>query len=402
MGHLAFLPPRSLVLAQMAPPLVRIFDRDGRLQGSVDILGSDGDIPDLEIDGDQRRYVTPEFMARQVVAVGDSGFLVVVARPLRDQERRSSFAGTMVIDHRDLTGRRLGTASFDRQFVPEFVDDLGRVYVSEIREIEGEEIPVVVRYEMATTRPASSSAGSSRTQRIIRAPGDSVLARVGGHQQWVDLTDITSPDTTYIGIDADLIFASELDTVTIPYTEKQALVSMVREADTLQVLVTFESPALRDLERRVSTLRQYSRYESDPAGPTIEFADVGNPSSGHELRHTFDLTTIAGTGNDLARMRNLRRWLHESVTYDGSKDQPEAANRRPGHHRLLGFGADHELWRDGVHLRRALQGRRVAGPTDRLPVPRPRRPRLPQRRGRVLRFPGAMGLHGPRLQCRVD
>lgn len=65
-----------------------------------------------------------------------------------DRDRTSKLPESRDTEGIDRSGRKLATARFDRQFVPEFVDALGRVYVSEYREIAGEEIPVVVRYTM--------------------------------------------------------------------------------------------------------------------------------------------------------------------------------------------------------------------------------------------------------------
>lgn len=145
-GFIANLSTGELVYIQRSPPEIRFYDYGGCLLRSFPTHGSDTGLPVSEREGDRTTFYMPEMMSYKIVALDEGQFLVTVLKPSRDKERRTTFKGDVFVDLCAASGRRLKTAAYQRQFFPECADRKGRVYVSETREAEGSEMPVVVRY----------------------------------------------------------------------------------------------------------------------------------------------------------------------------------------------------------------------------------------------------------------
>jgi transglutaminase-like putative cysteine protease len=169
-----------------------------------------------------------------------------------------------------------------------------------------------------TTSPLSRSA-----PLVFHASGDSVLVRFGDAEAWASLTGFSSPDTTFLSPNHDLILRSRTDSVFISRTALRVTVRFVRTADTLSEVFLFETRSAHDLPRYQALLKQYSRFGQTPLVPPPVFDDVpAHDREAAQLRRLFPLDSIAGSGNDLSRMRNLLHWVHERIRWDGSKENP--------------------------------------------------------------------------------
>ncbi len=145
-GFVANLSTDELVYIQMAPPEIRFYDHGGSLLRSFPTHGSDTGLPVSKREGDRTTFYTPEMTSHKIVALDEGRFLVTVLKPSRNKERRTTFEGEVFVDLCAASGRRLKTTTYQRRFLPECPDRKGRVYVNETREVEGSEMPVVVRY----------------------------------------------------------------------------------------------------------------------------------------------------------------------------------------------------------------------------------------------------------------
>jgi hypothetical protein len=189
-------------------------------------------------------------------------------------------------------------------------------------------IAAAAAYPPATGESASMASGSvppASAPLVIRTSGDSVLVRFGDFQQWIRLTEVPSPDTTYLDPNHDLILVSRGDSTFIARSAGSATVQFVRMADTLSMVFHFQTRSTRDLARFRSVLRRYVRFGRTPPEPSIPFADAGRDGGAEELRGLFPLDGIAGSGSDLIRMRNLLHWIHREIRWDGSKENPPAS-----------------------------------------------------------------------------
>jgi len=159
----------------------------------------------------------------------------------------------------------------------------------------------------------------------FRAPGDSVLIRFGDMSQWIHLAGVPSPDTTWLDPDHDLFLVSASDSCFVPRSVGSAVVHFVRTADTLTEVFHFQSRSARDLAAYRALLRRYARFDSQPMRLPMPLAAGATPAEVAELRRLFPLDSIAGGGGDLARMRRLLHWVHTSIRWDGSQENPSAA-----------------------------------------------------------------------------
>ncbi len=153
-----------------------------------------------------------------------------------------------------------------------------------------------------------------------------MLIRFGDQRQWVRLTGVPSPDTTYLGPDHDLLLATWTDSILVPRSARSATVRLARARDTLTEVFFFETRSAHDLQKYRLLLRQYSRFGRTPLRGRIAFDDGPARDSGAQgLRALFPIDSIAGRGGDLSRMRNLLHWVHTRIRWDGSRENPREA-----------------------------------------------------------------------------
>jgi len=177
-----------------------------------------------------------------------------------------------------------------------------------------------------SVRAAMPAASARPVPLVFRIPGDSVLIRFGAYRQWIRLTGVPSPDTTFLSPDHDLILASRIDSVLVPRSVGCTAVQFVRDADTLSVVFFFETKSAHDLQKYQSLLHRYSRFGCTPPRASVAFDDrPAHDPDAEGLRARLPIDSIAGSGGDLSRMRNLLHWVHSRIRWDGTKDNPTAA-----------------------------------------------------------------------------
>ncbi len=65
----------------------------------------------------------------------------------------------------------------------------------------------------------------------------------------------------------------------------------------------------------------YDRTERTDSLPVFRYASADDPDL-QRVRQYFNLDSIAGTGDELSRIKNLLRWVHDNVRHDGSSYNP--------------------------------------------------------------------------------
>ena len=66
-------------------------------------------------------------------------------------------------------------------------------------------------------------------------------------------------------------------------------------------------------------------YESTEDYPVFMYQDTSDVKL-TELRNTYDLKNIAGTGDEWSRIINLFKWVHRTLKHDGGNIYPESEN----------------------------------------------------------------------------
>jgi len=167
-----------------------------------------------------------------------------------------------------------------------------------------------------------SLAGPAPAQPLIRTPGDSVLARMGDAEQWVDLSGLTAADTINVGVAQDLVLIAGADTLRLSGAAGPTTICIALDAGTLCVPVLFGDESGRLLRERVALLRAHPDFAREPRAAPLVWEPLFPEAALEELRRAYPLDAIAGVGGDLDRMRNLRRWLNRTVPYDGLRENP--------------------------------------------------------------------------------
>lgn len=87
----------------------------------------------------------------------------------------------------------------------------------------------------------------------------------------------------------------------------------------------------------MASIREKSDYKyilQKAPGYTLEKTDTlpkftyMNPNNKHlvRVREYFNLDSIAGSGNEISKIKNLLAWVHHAVPYDGISDNPKVKN----------------------------------------------------------------------------
>lgn len=78
-----------------------------------------------------------------------------------------------------------------------------------------------------------------------------------------------------------------------------------------------------DVKTELEILKESSDYEDSDSVMTIGF-HYANPTDNLLLlsRERFNLDSIAGSGDDISRIKNLLYWVHNNITHDGSNGFP--------------------------------------------------------------------------------
>ena len=79
-------------------------------------------------------------------------------------------------------------------------------------------------------------------------------------------------------------------------------------------------------------LKESSDYEDSDSVMTIGF-HYANPTDNLLLlsRERFNLDSIAGSGDDISRIKNLLYWVHNNITHDGSNGFPPQSDKFKKH-----------------------------------------------------------------------
>jgi len=119
-----------------------------------------------------------------------------------------------------------------------------------------------------------------------------------------------------------ITFYTNLDSISFNFkpNEKYDFIILLNNKDSALTQIVYE-------ETYVEILKSGGKYNlSDNRQLPDFFYKPINDSSLVELRHSFNLDSIAGTGDDILKVLNLLHWVHNSVQHDGEHEAPKAKN----------------------------------------------------------------------------
>ncbi len=154
--------------------------------------------------------------------------------------------------------------------------------------------------------------------RTIYATKDMVGIREGKKLRknaWKITPDV-SPD----------VFATNSSKVTF-YTDKDEITIYPEEGKPTDFIIDLNGKkALTRVEYTLTYLQTLQRagtydYKDNRELPSFAYAE---PTEGNLqwLRKNFNLDSVAGKGNEISKIINLMRWVHNTIRHDGSSDNP--------------------------------------------------------------------------------
>lgn len=176
---------------------------------------------------------------------------------------------------------------------------------------------------------ASASAGPKRVapRASVRCSDDTLRIFTGdGERVAIPLAAFGNPDTINAPTEARVWLAGPGDTLEIPLRPGRHLVRVFGVSDTLSLWVSHQ-PLVLGAEH-VALLRRFGRFGGrDAHVPKIAYAPSSD-SALAALRAHYGLDTIAGSGSEFERIRNLMHWVHVTVRHDGTRPNPAAMDSR--------------------------------------------------------------------------
>lgn len=155
----------------------------------------------------------------------------------------------------------------------------------------------------------------------IRSVNDTVWIRFGDFKVPALLSGATSPDSSRLTYAHDLVLYAGNDTLTIKPTAEPVRIRMMSDRDTVLALFFFVKEEIDTA--KVALLRRYSTYGRVKPPHAISFT-YESPADSNlaRLRATFNLDGVAGSGDEISRIKNLMHWVHFRLRHDGTVSLP--------------------------------------------------------------------------------
>ena len=162
--------------------------------------------------------------------------------------------------------------------------------------------------------------------QVIKADSITVAIRDGNNYSktaWYISPEI-KPDVykTFNKNTHKITFYTNLDSISfiVKPNEKYNFIILLNNKDSAFTQIVYD-------ETFVETLKKGGSYNLlDNRSLPAYFYKPENDSSLVELRHSFNLDSIVGTGDDILKVLNLLHWVHNSVQHDGEHEEPKANN----------------------------------------------------------------------------
>jgi hypothetical protein len=156
----------------------------------------------------------------------------------------------------------------------------------------------------------------------IQAANDTVWVRFGDFKIPALLSVMTSPDSSRLTFAHDLVLFAGKDTLTIPPTTATVRVWMTSDKDTVLALFFFVKEEIDTA--KAALLREYSTYGHAGPTPAISFS-YASPADSNlaKLRVAYNLDSVAGSGDEISRIKNLMHWVHIRLRHDGTVSLPD-------------------------------------------------------------------------------
>jgi hypothetical protein len=160
---------------------------------------------------------------------------------------------------------------------------------------------------------------------IIKATSKSVDIRDGEEfkkNAWTISPEII-PDIYFSSSKGKKVtFYTDKDSITVKITDKTKFDFIILLNDSIKAPTQIVyKPSYLDKLKSASVYN----YEDKREIPEFTYQDQSNPNL-VALRKGFNLDSIAGTGDDIAKVLNLLHWIHNLIPHDGNHENPTIKN----------------------------------------------------------------------------
>jgi len=219
---------------------------------------------------------------------------------------------------------------------------------------------------------------SANTDIKLVSPNDTIVLRAGDDTVTVIFESLRVPfrpadyktgdtirfvlqDTT--GGKEFLHLLAPVDTLDLRPADTVIWVSMITPADT--ILCKFVFQPIEPASHFIGLLRTYAVFDKSDTGSSFAFTYC-DPSDSNlvSLCSEFRLDSIAGNGDESARIANLLHWVHTTVRHDGNVEVPQGYRmadllaRPPAESRGVNCGVLAEIMNE-VYLAAGFKARRI-------------------------------------------
>lgn len=189
-------------------------------------------------------------------------------------------------------------------------------------------LPIYARalYCMLLTLTFAITGHAQGTLPVIQANSLQVSIRDGDifqQDSWT-IAPEAAPDvyvTSSAG--ATVTFYTDIDSISHVVTEESSFdfIILVNGKDSAWTRIVYEKSTL-DLLKEAGP---YVKAEADKDIPTFTYQSA-DAEPLRQLRENYKLDSIAGEGNDISKMLNLMRWVHNSIEHSGNVGNPRVKN----------------------------------------------------------------------------
>ncbi len=183
---------------------------------------------------------------------------------------------------------------------------------------------------LASSDRSAETAGDKDIQKyVLKVEGDTIYYKWGESEGAISVGNLSNYDTSRVGVEHDFILVSNLDTLTIKPDSLPVNLLFVLGKDTIVETVLFldyeseEREELKAKEGRLKLLREYSKFGKTPGEniPQFYYADSKDTNL-IKLKELYNLDSVAGHGDEIEKIINLMKWVHNIVRHDGNSPNP--------------------------------------------------------------------------------
>ena len=161
--------------------------------------------------------------------------------------------------------------------------------------------------------------------KMIKAASKSVDIREGDDfykNRWTISPEVKPDIFTTSSKGKNVTFYTDKDSLTVKITPTTKYEFIILLNDTIKALTQIVyKPGYRDILKGAAAFNSGDRRQI----PKFEYQDKDNPNL-VALRKGFNLDSIAGTGNETAKILNLLHWVHNLIPHDGNHENPTVKN----------------------------------------------------------------------------